>query len=385
MSQTSRRPPGSSSTLQSGISVTVSNEFELLSEEEEHNDTMPTLTPILATTRTAPKTKKVRVPPITIVNQSSKQLRELMSNNNIAQTDYNMRMTRTGVQLLCMSEESFHISLDTLKKLNIEFHTYTLPSEQPVRVVLSGLPVYDIAELEEELATLGVVCAEVKLLSRKVTGAEESALYVLNFVKGSTKLSELQKVRAVFNTTVKWRYFERRPTDAVQCHRCQRFGHGMRNCNLPPLCVKCGEKHHSAECKLPKKADLERVDKSETRGLIKCANCSGQHTANYRGCPSRKVYIEKLAKLRTERRHPAPPPLLFRTTEGRPTSSTAPPPRGSYAQVLRTQTTVNQDLFSMSEFLSLAREMFERLASCQSKQQQILALFELTTKYIYNV
>lgn len=39
----------------------------------------------------------------------------------------------------------------------------------------------------------------------------------------------------------------------------------------------------------------------------------------------------------------------------------------------------------MSEFLALAREMFDRLASCQTKQQQILALFELTTKYVYNV
>ena len=197
-------------------------------------------------------------------------------------------------------------------------------------------------------------------------------------MKGSVRLSELRKVKAVFNTLVKWRYFERKPTDAVQCHRCQQFGHGMRNCNLLPLCVKCGEKHLSTECNLPKKADLELGDRNGTRDSIKCANCSGQHTANYRGCPSRKNYLEKLAKIRAERRNPAPPPPPPRPLQGRPSSS-----GNSYAEVLKNQSS-DKNLFSVSEFLALAREMFDRLATCQTKQQQLLALFELTTKYVYN-
>lgn len=222
-----------------------------------------------------PKVKKVRVPPITISNQTTKQVRELMVQINVAQTDYMMRAIKTGVQLLCSTEEGFRNIVNALKQSNVQFYTYTLVTEQPVKVILSGLSVYDTAELETELLAHGVIPVELKLFSRKVVVLEESALYLLHFVEGAVKLSELQKIKALFNTVVKWRYYDRKPTDAVQCHRCQRFGHGMRNCNLIPLCVKCGEKHLSAECKLPKKADLQHVDRNTTRASIKCANCSG--------------------------------------------------------------------------------------------------------------
>lgn len=369
--------PGSGS-LQHGINITVNNEYELLSNEEGEDDEMPTLTPAPAISNPPPKSKKVRVPPISVVGLTTKQVREVMSKSDISQTEYHMKATKTGVKLLCMGEEGYRGAVSALKTSKIQFHTFTPAAEQPVRIILSGLSVYDISELEAELASFNIVAAEVKLFSRKVVGLEESALYLLHFVKGSVRLSELRKVKAVFNTLVKWRYFERKPTDAVQCHRCQQFGHGMRNCNLLPLCVKCGEKHLSTECNLPKKADLELGDRNGTRDSIKCANCSGQHTANYRGCPSRKNYLEKLAKIRAERRNPAPPPPPPRPLQGRPSSS-----GNSYAEVLKNQSS-HKNLFSVSEFLALAREMFDRLATCQTKQQQLLALFELTTKYVYN-
>ena len=384
MNEQSSVPASSSSSgsgsLQQGINIAVSNEYELLPNEEGDDDheEMPVLTPI-ATAKIPPATvKNVRVPPITVVNLTTKQLREVMTKNDIAQTEYHMKATKTGVKLLCMGEEGYRSAMCGLKTSNIQFHTFTPAAEQPVKIILSGLTVYDVSELEAELVSVGVVPVEVKLFSKKVVGLEESALYLLSFIKGSVKLSELRKVKALFSTIVKWRYFERKSTDAVQCHRCQQFGHGMRNCNLVPLCVKCGEKHLSAECQLPKKADLEHSNRSETRGFIKCANCSGQHTANYRGCPSRKNYLEKLAKIRAERRNPPPPPPPPRSSQGRPSNSA-----NSYAEVLKNQS-ANNELFSMSEFLSLAREMFDRLAKCQTKQQQLLALFELTTKYVYN-
>lgn len=221
---------------------------------------------------------------------------------------------------------------------------------------------------------------------------EESALYLLHFAKGTVKLSDLQKVKAVFNTVVRWRYYERKPTDAVQCHRCQRFGHGMRNCNLAPLCVKCGEKHFSADCRLPNKAELARVDKSATREAIKCANCSGQHTANYRGCPTRKSYLAKLAEKKAELRNAQPPTLRpSRNTvpqNGNPSiNSTADTSVMTFAEALSQGNSNNtsNDLFTMSEFLALAREVFARLKSCKSRQDQLEALVELTAKYIYNV
>lgn len=315
----SKSSSSSNGTLQTQVNITVSNEFGLLQDEGDDDDDeeLPLLTPRVPPGNgknkgcaTLPsKEKKVRVPPITVLKQTTKQLRELMTKCVILQSKYHMKATKTGVTLICADDVWFHKTVEALKENQVEFHTYTPADQQPMKVVLSGLPVFDEFELEMELLDLGVQPTEVKLFSRKVVGLEESALYLLHFPKGTVKLADLQKVKAVFNILVKWRYFERKPSDAVQCHRCQRFGHGMRNCNLAPLCVKCGEKHFSVDCRLPKKADLSPSDKDKTRSAIKCANCSGQHTANYRGCPTRKHYLAKLAEKKAEIRNAKPPPL----------------------------------------------------------------------------
>ncbi|KAF2344735.1 hypothetical protein FHG87_024509 [Trinorchestia longiramus] len=50
-----------------------------------------------------------------------------------------------------------------------------------------------------------------------------------------------------------------------------RFGHNAVNCRAAPRCVVCSGAHNSRECLSP-----------STRS---CCNCSGNHTANYGGCP----------------------------------------------------------------------------------------------------
>ncbi|UYV81233.1 hypothetical protein LAZ67_20000416 [Cordylochernes scorpioides] len=72
----------------------------------------------------------------------------------------------------------------------------------------------------------------------------------------------------------------RAPKGPGQCHRCQNFGHSKFECRETkfecretPKCVKCGENHFTSECSKQKEV------------LPKCANCLGQHTANWRGCP----------------------------------------------------------------------------------------------------
>ena len=389
---------GSGSSAVVNENIPISNQFDVLQAEDEQGDDSISLRsnitppPVLKIGEPA-KGKKVRVPPISVVGKSTRQLREFLGKGRIQQTAYNMKATKTGVQLLCAGDETYRSAITALRSANIQFHTYTPAAEQPIKVVLSGLPVYDEVELESELAFLGIHAQELKLFSRKMVGLEESALYLLHFPKGTVKLSDLQKVKAIFNIVVRWRYYERKPTDAVQCHRCQRFGHGMRNCNLAALCVKCGEKHFSAACKLPNKADLARVDKNATREAIKCANCNGQHTANYRGCPTRKNYLAKLAEKKAELKNAKPPPL-------RPLRKTVPQDDGSsgndstadtsamtFAEALSkgSSNNTNSNLFTMSEFLALAREVFARLKNCKSRLDQLEALVELTAKYIYNV
>ncbi|KAF0746765.1 Uncharacterized protein FWK35_00027517 [Aphis craccivora] len=66
---------------------------------------------------------------------------------------------------------------------------------------------------------------------------------------------------------------KRRP-DPPQCHNCQKYGHTRNYCHHYPRCVKCESEHSTDECtKQPEEP-------------AKCANCSGNHTANYKGCQS---------------------------------------------------------------------------------------------------
>ncbi|KAF2347357.1 hypothetical protein FHG87_021886 [Trinorchestia longiramus] len=57
-----------------------------------------------------------------------------------------------------------------------------------------------------------------------------------------------------------WQYFH-----------CQRFGHNAVNCRAAPQCVVCSGAHNSRKCPSP--------------STCSCCNYSGNHTANFGGCP----------------------------------------------------------------------------------------------------
>ena len=207
------------------------------------------------------------------------------------------------------------------------------------------------------------------------------------------KLQDLRKVKSIFQVMVSWKYFTRRLTDAAQCHRCQRFGHGSRNCNLPPKCVKCGESHFTEKCSLPQKANLGIGNNAEVHKLlVKCVNCKGNHTANYRGCATRKEYLEQLDKMKKKKStRSALKSATSHAGQVNQGSAGKPKPPGlrTYANVTASGSTeqdgaADGDLFTITEFLSLARDMFTRLRGCRNKEQQFLALGELMTKYVYS-
>ena len=73
------------------------------------------------------------------------------------------------------------------------------------------------------------------------------------------------------------------PKGAMQCKRCQRFGHTQRNCGYAPRCVACGGGHQSGGC-------------TTSREQLKCCSCGGNHTANYRVCGKWKETKAALAR-----------------------------------------------------------------------------------------
>lgn len=81
-----------------------------------------------------------------------------------------------------------------------------------------------------------------------------------------------------------------------QCVRCQQYGHTRSYCNYAPRCVRCGLAHESSTC-------------IKTRDTpAKCANCKGEHPANYRGCQTlRELRAQKKARHNMHQRVEPPP------------------------------------------------------------------------------
>lgn len=87
--------------------------------------------------------------------------------------------------------------------------------------------------------------------------------------------------------------------DPTQCFKCQAYGHMSRDCTSAAMCRICGQAAHKAKGEL---CPNER----------RCANCSGPHSAAYRGCPKFREAVTILAS-------PPPPPAPTVAEEGEET------------------------------------------------------------------
>lgn len=87
---------------------------------------------------------------------------------------------------------------------------------------------------------------------------------------------------------------ENKPLPKVlQCFKCQKFGHNFFECREPEsTCVRCGGSHRHTSC-------ITQKDHA------KCANCSGNHAANYKGCTKYKEAVENAKKIEKAKQAPS--------------------------------------------------------------------------------
>jgi len=156
------------------------------------------------------------------------------------------------------------------------FHTYSLPEEKTITVTLKGLPNIPNLSIKEELANLGIIINTCTLISK------ENSLYATYKINlnAKTTLTHLRKIRYLFHSRIYWeKYINSKK--ALQCYRCQAFGHTSANCYKNPRCVKCAQSHLTSECK------------KSPETLAKCCNCSGEHLASFSQCPAYTRYLAK--------------------------------------------------------------------------------------------
>ncbi|KAM7312172.1 cytochrome P450 2J5 [Ixodes scapularis] len=156
---------------------------------------------------------------------------------------------------------------DALLKLNLvsDYKVSVSPHRKlnSVQGVISEDDLLDSPEPEiiEGLSSQGVT--DARRITIRRDGVERKTKHII-LTFDSTTLPQ----------TVKAGYLQCRVRPYVpnpqRCFKCQRFGHGSRNCRGRDTCAKCSSKEHVAD-----------VCDNEPH----CANCGGNHPAYSRSCP----------------------------------------------------------------------------------------------------
>jgi len=272
----------------------------------------------------------------------------------------------TGIKLSTSSPDSYRSVIKFLQSNKAAFHTYQLKQDRAFRIVIRNLHhSTPIKEIEKELSALGHMPRNVTNVLHIVTKQP----LPLFFVDLETDINnkDVFKIDHLYYTKIKIE--EPRPNNQpIQCLRCQGFGHTKSYCNHPPKCVRCGDSNASESCVKP-------ADQPAT-----CALCSGDHPANYRGCPVFKKIqaVHHLKRSNPTHTNLKEVPSNVKFTNVNFTSNMNTQPKKSYAQATTTDLP-SQDIPTKTSQNSdhLAHQMALFLKNFQSTINPLISL--LTT------
>lgn len=356
----------------------------------------------------SPLSKKVYVPPIKLLQKSSDYVQQLMQSLKV--TDYFIKNISIGIKIVCESIESYKCVLEKLKTNNCQFFSHDLQSVKAFKVVLYGMNDIDVNVLKNELIRLGLKCIDIKKIIKKYElnkAKYTDYIYLISLESGSIPLRDLRKnYRSIFHTQISWSFQRKLKGKVTQCHNCQMFGHGERNCRVKTYCAICAGPHTTSEC--------------DNTSVFKCANCNESHKATDITCISRSKYLEMKANAKRKRvpnsraafSNPtsvltAEKQISFASMTDFPSlpqrrqaltatqSNTAyaiPQPSNVWANHTQTSSNVantnemhaasNSTLFSFEELNSLAMEMITKLSVCKTKVEQFEVITHLATKFL---
>lgn len=153
--------------------------------------------------------------------------------------------TKDGIRIHPTTANDYRGITKILDSEKFQYHTYQLPSEKLLHIVIKGIPESTPAEeIHEDLELKGFHPEAVKKMFRRkdktplpmmlvALPKEEKSIYQLTHIFHLKISVESQKHR----------------TEVGQCHRCQKFGHAQSRCKASPKCAKCAGDHITSECK----------------------------------------------------------------------------------------------------------------------------------------
>lgn len=194
--------------------------------------------------------------------------------NLIGVDNFYCKSTTDKLKIQTSNPDSYRTVVHFLRKEKAEFHTYQLNEDKPTRVVLRNLHPSTPTELIK--SELEVRLFEVRQVTQVLHRINKHPLPLFFIDLEPTDFSQgIYQLDSLLHTKIKIEE-PYKPKIISQCQNCQAYGHTKAYCGYMPRCVRCGNNHHSSACP------------NSRQDPMRCALCSGNHPANYKGCSTYK-------------------------------------------------------------------------------------------------
>lgn len=292
--------------------IKVNNQFEVLNSVEQMETNVNN-----ADLATTPKIKK---PPPVIVqyNKDFEQLLSLLKAELHSDTTAEY-LPNGQLKIKSTTNEERNNIMKIFQDHNIGYYTYGGQETDNIKFVMKGLPPsFSQENIVNALADKQITLLNIRQLKRSFYDNETQTkqisllpIWVLTIPRTPESTEKLKSLTGIHHIKITIEPYKGNNSSLLQCFRCQGLGHKAQLCTLTPKCVKCGQKHNTKDCnKLP-----------ETPAT--CANCGGEHPANYRNCP-RIMQYKKRQESRTMSQNLPQSIQMSSFPKLRPTTSTIP-------------------------------------------------------------
>lgn len=180
------------------------------------------------------------------------------------------KSTVDHLRIQTSNPEAYRTLVHYLRKEQAEFHTFQLKEDKPMRIVIRNLhPSTSTEMIKSELELRLYEVRQVTQVIHRISKIPLPLFFV--DLEPTDHSIGIFKLESLLHTKIKIEE-PHKPKIISQCQNCQAYGHTKAYCGYSPRCVRCGDDHSSSACP------------NSRQDPMRCALCTGNHPANYRGC-----------------------------------------------------------------------------------------------------
>ncbi|GFT26019.1 nucleic-acid-binding protein from transposon X-element [Trichonephila clavipes] len=257
MTPSSSSPP----PYPSSSSATSVEDARLEGSEEEMELSQPTLQNLVMVPEVI---KKPRIPSFFVSPKGD--WRQLVALAKLIAPSFQSQMSGRFLKV-AVGDEVEHRNLSRwLEQSGVEFKSFMLKQDRPVKVVIRGLPSNTEPEdIKTEIEAVGFKVAKISQMKNYRTKAPMPLFYFQ--IENGADAPKIFDFSQLFGTRIEVKPFDR-GNKINQCWRCQGWFHSSEVCHLPPRCVRCAGPHLVKDCTLSFDEPMNK-DASINAGLLK--------------------------------------------------------------------------------------------------------------------